>query len=275
MYGDLWFWVDPDGTETTIAEGPGTWVHPRLSPDETKISLDIHTADGIRDVNLYDLSRGQFQQLTHTGVTWESEWTPDGRQIAVLSGITPGQWSLYRVRTDFSGEPELVWETDHTIPGQWIEDGGALLCTEWDAGGVYRVRVGEPIPEQLFAGDRREGFPRVSPNEGWMVYVADQASSREIFVTSYPDLGAIHKVSIDGGREPVWSHDGRTLYYAVSKEEVDDDPWQKLRKDFKDLEYGPEKMVFDGFERDFQESSGSEGNAPTIAWLPDSQSIAF
>ncbi len=43
----------------------------------------------------------------------------------------------------------------------------------------------------------------------------------------------------------------------------------------KDLESGMEKLVFDGFERDLQESSGSEGNAPAIAWLPDGKSIAF
>lgn len=43
----------------------------------------------------------------------------------------------------------------------------------------------------------------------------------------------------------------------------------------KDLESGLEKLVFDGFERDLQESSGSEGNAPAIAWLPDGKSIAF
>ena len=206
-------WVDHEGGETLIAAGPGTWVHPRLSPDGTRISLDIHTADGIRDVYLYDLARGQFQQLTHTGVSWESEWTRDGEELVVLSGINPGKWSLYRVRTDFSGLPELFVPTHHAVPGDWIDEDRALLFTEWDMGGIYRVRIDDPIPELLFDTERRQGFPRVSPDGKWMAYVADEASRREVFVQSYPGLGAIHKVSIDGGREPVWSHDGSELFY--------------------------------------------------------------
>jgi hypothetical protein len=206
-------WVDHDGTETLITAGGGTWVHPRLSPDGTRISLDIHSADGIRDIYLYELERQQFQQLTDTGVTWESEWTPDGEYLAVLSGITPGKWNLFRVRTDFSGPPELIAPTDHAVPGSWIDDGRALLYTEWNRGGVYRVRIDDPTPQLIFDTERSQGFPRVSPDGMWIAYVDDQASRLEVFVQPYPDLGATHKVSIDGGREPVWSHDGLQLFY--------------------------------------------------------------
>jgi Tol biopolymer transport system component len=207
-------WVDLDGTETVIAEGPGTWVHPRLSPDRSRISLDIHSADGMRDVYIYELGRQQFQQLTHTGVTWESEWRPDGEYLAVLSGTEPGNWSLYQVRADFSGPPELLVSTGHAVPGSWVDDGRALLYTEWNLGGIYRVEIeGERKPERLLGSGRRHGFPRVSPDGKWVVYVAEESSRREVFVQSYPEMGAVHKVSIDGGREPVWSRDGRRLFY--------------------------------------------------------------
>jgi serine/threonine protein kinase len=207
-------WVDHDGNETLIAEGPGIWVHPRLSPDGTRISLDIHAADGMRDVYLYDLERRQFQQLTHTGVTWESEWRPDGEYLAILSGIKPGEWSLHRIRSDFSGPLELVVLSDHAVPGSWVDEGRGLLYTEWHKGGVYRVQAeGGGTPELLFDTMRSQGFPRVSHDGNWIAYVADEASRLEVFVQSFPEFGAIHKVSIDGGREPVWSLDGRRLFY--------------------------------------------------------------
>ncbi len=34
------------------------------------------------------------------------------------------------------------------------------------------------------------------------------------------------------------SHDGKTLYYTVSKKNVDADPWKELREEFDELEYG-------------------------------------
>ena len=35
---DQLLWVDLSGKETVISEGPGTWVHPRLSPDGSRCS---------------------------------------------------------------------------------------------------------------------------------------------------------------------------------------------------------------------------------------------
>jgi hypothetical protein len=46
-----------------------------------------------------------------------------------------------------------------------------------------------------------------------VAYVAEESFRREVFVQSYREMGAVHKVSIDGGREPVWSRDGRRLFY--------------------------------------------------------------
>ena len=46
-----------------------------------------------------------------------------------------------------------------------------------------------------------------------MVYVADESGRVEVFVRSYPDLGTRRKVSVNGGGEPVWSHDGRELFF--------------------------------------------------------------
>jgi hypothetical protein len=168
----------------------------------------------MRDVYIYELARGQFQQLTRTGVTWESEWRSDGAYLSTASGIRPGTWSLYQVRTDFSDPLEFVAEADHAVPGGWIDDDETIVYTEWNSGGIYRTKIGSTDhPEQLLATVERAGFPRVSPNGNWLAFVAEEASSREVFVTAYPATGALRKVSIGGGREPVWARDGSQLFY--------------------------------------------------------------
>jgi serine/threonine-protein kinase len=211
---DRLMWVDRSGRETPIAEGRGTWVHPRLSPDAGRISLDIHTRDGMRDVYVYELDRGQLNRLTQTGATWESEWNPDGRRLAVMSGAPAGQWSLHAVDTDFSSPPDLLSRSSQAIPACWTPDGADVIYTEWVEGGIWRVpgtAGGQPV--LIVGSPRREVFPRLSPDGRWMAYVAEESGRLEIFVQSYPEVGARHKVSIDGGGEPVWSHDGRELFF--------------------------------------------------------------
>ena len=213
---DQLLWVDHEGSETLITSGPGTWVHQRLSPDGRRISLDIHAPEGMRDVHIYDLDRGVDRHLTSNGISWESAWRSDGEQIAVMSGAPAGQWSLFLAPTDFSGPPELLLQTDYAVPAQWLADGGALLYTDL-TGGVWKLpltgSMADRTPERILGSAVRERHARLSPDERWMAYTADEGGRRQVFVQSFPDLGPKHQISIDGGGEPVWSPDGRHLYF--------------------------------------------------------------
>lgn len=210
---DRLLWVDHEGKETAITGGAGTWVHPRLSPDGQRISLDIHAPDGMRDVYIYELTRGQLNRLTETGITWESEWRPDGKRIATLSGAPAGRWSLFWVRTDFSGPAELLFHSSHVVPATWFPDGRSLLFHEVFEGGIWKISPeGDREAELVIRTSADERFPALSPDGKWIAYVADEGR-REVFVQSFPDLGPRHKISIDGGGEPVWSPDGRQLFF--------------------------------------------------------------
>ena len=216
---DRLLWVDRKGTETPITEGPGTWVHPRLSPDGQRVSVDIHSADGMRDVYIYELARGQLNRLTETGFSWESEWRPDGERVATLSAAAAGEWSLFWIRTDFSGPAELLYRSDHAVPLTWHPDGRSFLFSKHrHQGGVWRVWTeGEREAELVMASSSPERFAALSASGEWIAYVADEgtvgASRREVFVQSFPDLGPKHRISIDGGGEPVWSPDGREMFF--------------------------------------------------------------
>ncbi|MCZ6616822.1 MAG: protein kinase [Gammaproteobacteria bacterium] len=215
---DQLLWVDRDGNESVITSGVGTWVHPRLSPDGQRISLDIHSPDGMRDVYVYEMERGQMRQLTEAGITWESEWRPDGRQIAIMSGSPAGQWSLFWARSDFSGPPERLLQTEYSIPSDWFPDGQALIFTyvggSVSGSGIWKLPLGgERKPEVLLNSSARERHPRLSPDGNWIAYTASESGRRQVFVQSFPDLGPKHQISIAGGGEPVWSPDGRELFF--------------------------------------------------------------
>ena len=52
-----------------------------------------------------------------------------------------------------------------------------------------------------------------SPDGSWLAYVSDESGQDEVYVRPVPGPGGKRQVSIDGGREPAWSPDGRELYY--------------------------------------------------------------
>jgi hypothetical protein len=43
--------------------------------------------------------------------------------------------------------------------------------------------------------------------------VTDAEGREEVYVTRYPKPGEKYKISTDGGNEPLWSPDGRELFY--------------------------------------------------------------
>ena len=66
-----------------------------------------------------------------------------------------------------------------------------------------------PFQTTLF----NERSPRFSPNGRWLAYVSDESGRDEVYVPPYPGPGGKLPVSLSGGREPVWSPDGKEHFY--------------------------------------------------------------
>jgi hypothetical protein len=64
----------------------------------------------------------------------------------------------------------------------------------------------------VVASESAESQPALSPNGRWLAYVSDRSGQNEIWVQRYPE-GAPVRVSSGGGGEPLWSVDGRELFY--------------------------------------------------------------
>ena len=62
---------------------------------------------------------------------------------------------------------------------------------------------------------------RLKPGSNdWLAYQSNQSGRAQVYLTRFPHPGAKYQVSKDGGVQPVWSKDGKTLYYL--------DPYRKL-----------------------------------------------
>ena len=72
---------------------------------------------------------------------------------------------------------------------------------------------GDRQSEPLLEMDFNEKAPTVSPDGRWLAYFTGETGQDEVYVQRFPDLGEKQQISVGGGREPLWSPDGRELFF--------------------------------------------------------------
>ena len=85
-----------------------------------------------------------------------------------------------------------------------VETGKDILLLELD---------GDATPLPLLSSEFNEHAPKLSPNGEWLAYISDETGQFEVYLQKFPEPSRKETVSIGGGSEPVWSADGRELYY--------------------------------------------------------------
>ena len=65
-----------------------------------------------------------------------------------------------------------------------------------------------------------EEAPRLSPDGRWIAYSTDESGAYEVVVQPFPGPGPRTQVSTNGGVEPVWSRDGRRVFYRNGRRVV-------------------------------------------------------
>ena len=211
-------WVDRRGRETTLPLPPRAYVHPRLSPEGTRIAAFI--ADQELDLWQSDLQHATLTRLTSgAGVDTYPEWTPDGRHL-IFSSQRAGPQNLFQQPSDAAAAAERLTESPHAQSGTSVTaDGRSLIFTELtpDTGeDVMQLRLDgtktiTPLIQTPFA--ERNGI--VSADGRWLAYETNDSGRFEIFVRPFPNVGAGRwQISSTGGTRPLWSRDARELLWV-------------------------------------------------------------
>ena len=170
---------------------------------------------------MYDLGRNTLTPIGNSaGSSQAPLWTADGARV-IYRGTRQGFRNLYWRPVDGSGDEErLTTKPDVSqTPTSVSPDGHWLLFNEngaQEAGGVgiWVMRLdGDRTPRHLFPAPAGESDGQLSPDGKWIAYQAPVSSRQEIYVAPFPGPGPRHQVSTDGGTEPLWSRDGRELFF--------------------------------------------------------------
>lgn len=212
-------WIEADGSKTPLFEEPRTYSRPRLSPDGTRLALDYSTSSANRDVWVHDLERGATTRLTFDDTTDMAPiWSPDGDRIAFTSLRDASVPNLHWKAADGSGEAERLTESNLAqFPCSFSSDGRWLMYqeegarTDWD---LFALSLETGAAELYLQTDFREGAAEFSPDGRWVAYNSNESGQFEVYVRPFPAGGGKWQVSTNGGGYPVWSPDGKRLYYT-------------------------------------------------------------
>jgi serine/threonine-protein kinase len=214
-------WLDAAGKTEPLLAKPDAYERPSLSPDGNKLAINT------TDIWVYEWRRDTMTRLTfgHARSIYPL-WSPDGRYIVFQA---PG--GMFWTRSDGSGNPQpLTQSKNRQLPYSFSTDGKRLAFYElspqtqddiWtvplESDGTG-LRAGKPEPFLQTTFDERHGA--FSPDGRWMAYDSNESGVYQVYVRAFPDKGGKWQISNSGGVYPVWSRNGRELFFRTEDSQI-------------------------------------------------------
>lgn len=285
-----WDVQNPPGPahDVAIDTSTGTWMSVDVSPDGREVVFDL-----LGDLYTVPIGGGEAKALT-TGVAWDMQprYSPNGKWIAFTSDRAGGD-NIWLVNRDGSG-PKQVSKESFRLLNQpaWSPDSEYIVArkhftAERSLGAgemwLYHRSGGDGLQVTKKRTEQKDtGEPAFSP-DGRYIYYSDDVTPGQIFEYNKDPNGQIYVIQRlerkngeveryvigpGGSVRPTPSPDGKSLAFIRRVR-------SKSTIFVRDLETGRETPLFDGLDRDMQETWAVHGVYPSMAWTPDNKSIVF
>ncbi len=275
-------------SDVPIDTSQGTWMSLDVSPDGKQIVFDL-----LGDIYSLPIAGGEAKALT-AGIAWDMQprVSPDGKHIAFTSDRAGGD-NIWVMDRDGSRPVQVTKESFRLLNSPaWSPQGDFLAAHKHfssrrslGAGEIwlYHRSGGEGLQMTQKPNDQKDlGEPAFSPDGRYVYYSQDTTPgavfeynkdpNHQIYVIQRLDrlTGEVEPlVTGPGGAiRPTPSPDGKSLAFI-----------RRVRLQsvlfVRDLASGRDRAVFDGLDRDLQETWAIHGVYPAMAWTPDSKALVF
>ena len=197
-----------------------------LSPDGERLALAGRRA-GQATIEALDLRRGATTALVDLGAVdmpAQPVWTPDGTAL-LYARHGPVEGEIVRHVVDRSVSDQILLR----MPGTWFcpwsisPDGRFLLFSRYlpETAGDLMLLDLEAAPgvesvKSFVATPGNDLAAAISPNGKWVAYFSSESGPQELLIDKFPERGQKTLVSTGQYAVPVWSLDGRELYFTAA-----------------------------------------------------------
>jgi eukaryotic-like serine/threonine-protein kinase len=172
------------------------------------------------DIWISDLVEHTTARLTREGYNNRPEWTPDGSRVMFTSSRAPGDALWWQPADGSSNATMMLHDANPIREGVFTPDGQSVIYrvdTRDNNRDIFRIPIaGERKPAPILVGINDDKEPRVSPDSKWLAYISNETGREEVYVRALSGEGGRIAVSNGGGGEPLWSRDGRRVFYRAS-----------------------------------------------------------
>jgi dipeptidyl aminopeptidase/acylaminoacyl peptidase len=110
--------------------------------------------------------------------------------------------------------PRLKRPTDWSHDGQYIIE--EVPSNSKTGVGVWVLPLGgDKKPFPYLNTEANESLAKLSPDGQFLAYQSDESKRNEIYVQTFPRPGGKWEVSTNGGSSPIWSRDGKELFFLA------------------------------------------------------------
>jgi serine/threonine-protein kinase len=208
-------WINRDGRGEPLPVPKQDYNFVALSPDGSRAALGIGNS-----ISTLDLSRNVLTRLTTSARAENPVYSSDARKL--YFGLEKEKYyKVFSKDADDSGPEALLFASEASeYPMQVSADGRWMLTSLNLPSGEAELRLrrldaagANAKPLTLIRSQFFNNYAVFSADARWVAYQSEESGRPEIYVRPACREERRFQISPEGGTNPIWSHDGKEIFY--------------------------------------------------------------